>query len=606
MLQARISPLLRRSGLLQAALAVALSGVIASAGEARHAIAMHGDPAYPAGFKHFRYADPDAPKGGRLTQAILGSFDSLNPLIVRGNAFQPMRNYVIESLLARGQDEAFTLYGLIAEGVTIDAERTYVEFHLNPKARFADGRPVTPDDVLFSWRLLRDKGRPNHRTYYAKVTQATKTGERGVRFEFGDGHDRELPLILGLMPVLPRHAIDESKFDETTLEPILGSGPYRVAEVRPGDSVLLKRDPDYWGRDLPINVGHYNFDELRFDFYRDANTWFEAFKRGLYDVRFETDPGRWTTQYNFPAARERGLVREGIESGQPQPLQALVFNTRRALFADRRVREALIELFDFEWANSSLYYGAYRRTASYFEGSELSARGRAASDAERRLLAPFPDAVSRNVMDGTYQPPVSDGSGRDRARLKRALELFAAAGYEPRTGTLYDGNKVPFSFEIMVATKDDERLALAYAGMLRRAGITAKIRFVDAAQYEQRRQNYEFDMMPYTWQQSLSPGNEQAFYFGSDAATVPGTRNYMGATDPAIDAMIDALLAARDRESFQAAVRALDRVLMSGLYVLPLYHLPEQWIARWPSVERPKTLSLYGSPIETWWRGRAP
>lgn len=605
MLQARISPLLRRSGLVQAALAVVLSGVIASAGEARHAIAMHGEPAYPATFKHFRYADPEAPKGGRLTQAILGSFDSLNPLIVRGNAFQPIRNYVIESLLARGYDEAFTLYGLLAEKVETDAERAYVEFHLNPKARFADGKPVTPEDVLFSWRLLREKGRPNHRTYYAKVAQAKKTGERSVRFEFGGDSDRELPLILGLMPVLPRHAIDESKFDETTLEPILGSGPYRVAEVRPGESVLLKRDPDYWGRDLPINLGHYNFDELRFDFYRDANTWFEAFKRGLYDVRFETDPGRWTTQYDFPAARERGLVREGIKSGQPQPLQALVFNTRRALFADRRVREALIELFDFEWANSSLFYGVYRRTASYFEGSELSARGRAASDAERTLLAPFPDAVSRDVMDGSYQPPISDGSGRDRASLKRALELFAAAGYEPRTGTLYDRNKVPFSFEIMVATKDDERLALAYANMLRRAGVAAKIRFVDAAQYEQRRQNYDFDMMPYTWQQSLSPGNEQAFYFGSDAAGVPGTRNYMGAKNPAIDAMIGALLTARNRESFQAAVRALDRVLISGLYVLPLYHLPEQWIARWPSVERPKTLSLYGAPIETWWRGRA-
>jgi len=605
MLQTGISPFFRRSGLAEAVLVVALSGVIASAGEARHAIAMHGDPAYPAGFSSFRYTNPDAPKGGRLTQAILGSFDSLNPLIVRGNAFQPMRNYVIESLLARGYDEPFTLYGLIAEGVATDAERTYVEFHLNPKARFADGKPVTPDDVLFSWQILRDKGRPNHRTYYAKVAQAKKTGERSVRFEFGQGSDRELPLILGLMPVLPRHAVDGNKFDETTLEPMLGSGPYRVAEVRPGESVLLKRDPDYWGRDLPVNRGYYNFDELRFDFFRDANTWFEAFKRGLYDVRFETDPGRWTTQYDFPAARERGLVREGIRSGQPQPFQALVFNTRRDLFADRRVREALIELFDFEWANTNLFHGAYQRTASYFEGSELAARGQPASETERKLLAAFPDAVSSSVMDGTYQPPVSDGSGRDRTRLKRALELFAAAGYELRAGTLYDRGKAPFSFEIMVATKDDERLALAYTSMLRRAGIAAKIRFVDAAQFEQRRLNYEFDMMPYTWQQSLSPGNEQAFYFGSDAASVPGTRNYMGAMNPAIDAMIGALLAARDRESFQTAVRALDRVLISGLYVLPLYHLPEQWIARWPSIERPKTLSLYGSPVETWWRGRA-
>lgn len=606
MLEGRIGRFLRRTGFAHAALAVVLSGVGAGAGEARHAIAMHGEPAYAEGFEHFRYANPDAPKGGRLTQAILGSFDSLNPLIVRGNAFQPMRNYVIESLLARGYDEAFTLYGLIAESVATDAERTWVEFHLNPKARFADGQPVTPEDVLFSWRLLRDKGRPNHRTYYGKVARVEKTGERGVRFEFGGGSDRELPLILGLMPVLPRHAIDESTFDETTLEPLLGSGPYRVAEVRPGESVLLERDPNYWGRDLPVNRGYYNFDELRFDFFRDANTWFEAFKRGLYDVRFETDPGRWATQYDFPAARERGLIREGIKSGQPQPFQALVFNTRRGLFADRRVREALIELFDFEWANASLFHGAYRRTASYFEGSALSARGQPASDAERKLLAPFPDAVSGDVMDGTYQPPVSDGSGRDRARLRRAIELFAAAGYELRAGTLYDRNKSPFSFEIMVATKDDERLALAYVSMLRRAGIAAKTRFVDAAQYEQRRQNYEFDMMPYTWQQSLSPGNEQAFYFGSDAAGVPGTRNYMGARSPAIDTMIDALLSARDRAAFQAAVRALDRVLISGLYVLPLYHLPEQWVARWPAIERPETLSLYGSPIETWWRGRSP
>jgi peptide/nickel transport system substrate-binding protein len=405
------------------------------------------------------------------------------------------------------------------------------------------------------------------------------------------------------MPVLPRHAIDEAKFEETTLEPLLGSGPYRVAEVRPGESVLLKRDPNYWGRDLPVNRGHYNFEEMRVEFFRDGNTWFEAFKRGLYDVRFETDPGRWATQYDFPAARERKLIREELGSGQPKPFQTLVFNTRRDFFADPRVREALIELFDFEWANSNLFYGAYRRTASYFEGSELAARGRPASERERALLARFGDAVRSDVMEGTYQPPVSDGSGRDRARLKRAIELFAVAGYTLRGGTLYTPQKIPFRFEIMVATKDEERLALAYVSMLRRAGVEATIRFVDGAQFERRRQNYDFDVMPYTWQQSLSPGNEQAFYFGSEAADVPGTRNYMGAKNPAIDAMIEALLQAREREEFQAAVRALDRVLMSGMYVLPLFHLPEQWVARWPAIERPREISLYGSPIETWWRG---
>jgi peptide/nickel transport system substrate-binding protein len=573
----------------------------ANAGGPQHGIAMHGEPAYPAGFSHFRYANPDAPKGGRLTQAYVGTFDSLNPLIVRGTAFQYVRNFVIESLLARGFDEPFTLYGLIAERVETDDERTFVTFHLNPLARFSDGKPVTVEDVLFSWQILRDKGRPNHRGYYSKVARAEKVGERAVRFDFGKEPDRELPLILGLMPVLPQHAINPDKFDETTLESPLGSGPYRVSEVRAGDSVVLKRDPAYWGRDLPVNRGHYNFDEMRFDFFRDGNTWFEAFKRGLYDVRFESDPGRWTTQYDFPAAKERALVREDIEIGQPKPFYVFVFNTRRSLLADPRVREALIELFDFEWANANLYYGAYRRTASYFEGSELSARGRPADARERALLAPFMDVVRADVMEGKYQPPVSDASGRDRARLKRALDLFGAAGFTLRNGILVGTNNEPLSFEIMVALKDEERLALAYTRMLRRAGINAKIRFVDSTQFEQRRQNYDFDMMPYTWQQSLSPGNEQAFYFGAQAADVPGTRNYMGAKSAAVDAMIAALLAAREHAEFVSAVRALDRVLMSGFYVLPLFHLPAQWIARWPQVERPKQISLYGSPVETWW-----
>jgi peptide/nickel transport system substrate-binding protein len=593
-------------GRLTAAFLALLVTAAADGGELRHGIAMHGKPVYEPGFSHFRYANPDAPKGGRLTQAFVGTFDSLNPLIVRGNSFQQVRGYVIESLMARSFDEPFSLYGLIAESIETDEERTHVVFHLDPRARFSDGKPVTIDDVLFSWQLLRDKGRPNHRTYYAKVSRAEQIGPHAVRFEFGGERDRELPLILGLMPVLPRHAIDAEKFDETTLAPILGSGPYRVAQVEPGERVLLKRDADYWGRDLPVNRGHYNFEELRIDFYRDSNTWFEAFKRALYDVRFETDPGRWTTQYDFPAAKSGGLIREAIDSSQPKPMQALVFNTRREVFTDLRVREALIELFDFEWINTSLYHGAYERTASYFEGSELSARGRRASERERALLHPVLDFVRTDVMTGKYQPPISDASGRDRARRKRAIGLFTASGYKLRNGVMVDARGEPFSFEIMVATKDEERLALAYQSMLRRAGIAMQIRFVDGAQFERRRQNYEFDMMPYIWQQSLSPGNEQSFYFGSEAADLPGTRNYMGAKNPAVDAMIAALLAAREREPFIDAVRALDRVLMSGFYVLPLYHLPEQWIARWPGVERPAQLSLYGSPIETWWRRRMP
>lgn len=596
--------------LLLAVMAVLSCSAATVRSEPRHALAMHGEPAYAEDFSHFAYANPDAPKGGRLTQGIIGSFDSMNPLIVRGNAFQYVRNFVIESLLARSSDEPFTLYGLIAEKVETDAERTFVTFHINPLARFSDGKPVTPKDVLFSWQLLRDKGRPNHRGYYSKVTKAEQRGERIVYFELGqesDGsYDRELPLILGLMPVLPSHAIDPATFDESTLTPPLGSGPYRVTEVRAGESVTLTRNPDYWGRDLAVNRGHYNFDELRYDFFRDANTWFEAFKRGLYDVRFETDPGRWSDQYDFPAARSGKLIRESIKSGQPKPYSAFVFNTRKAPFSDIRVRAALIELFDFEWVNRSLFHGAYQRTASFYEGSELSARGRTADARERALLKPFADAVRADVMEGKYNPPVSDGSGRDRASLKRAIDLLNAAGFELKSGKMIEKKTgEPFSFEIMVALRDDERLALAYQSMLRRAGIDLRVRYIDGAQFERRRQNYEFDMMPYTWQQSLSPGNEQAFYFGSQAADVPGTRNYMGAKNPAVDALITALLTARERQDFVAAVRALDRVLMSGLYAIPLFHLPEQWIARWPAVQRPATTSLYGTVVETWWRSGA-
>jgi len=571
--------------------------------EPQHAIAMHGDPLYPAGFDHFLYTNPDAPKGGRLTLGLLGTFDSLNPLIVRGTSVPQVRTYVVESLLARGRDEPFTLYGLLAEKVETDDARSFVTFYLDPRAHFADGTPVTADDVLFSWKLLRDKGRPNLRYYYGKVAHAEKAGDRAVRFDFANTDNRELPLILGLMPVLPAHAIDAEHFEDTGLKPLPGSGPYRIVEVKVGESLTLKRDPDYWGRDLAVNRGLYNFDELKIDFYRDANTWFEAFKRQLYDVRIETDPGRWTTQYNFPAAGALGLVRESATSAEPRPMFALVFNTRRAIFSDPRVRAAIVQLFDFEWVNAKLYYGAYRRTASYFEASELSARGRPADERERALLAPFPGAVTPDVLEGRYQPPVSDGSGRDRERLKRALELFAEAGWELNNGVLVSrARKEPMRFEIMVSGRDEERLALAFSDMLKRAGIAASVRFVDGTQYERRRQSYDFDMMPYTWEQSLSPGNEQSFYFGSASADIPGTRNYMGVKSPAIDAMIAAIIAAHAREDLVAAVRALDRLLMSGTYVVPLYHLPDIWIARWPWIGRPATPPLTGPAIESWWR----
>jgi peptide/nickel transport system substrate-binding protein len=567
------------------------------------AIAMHGAPALPAGFTHMPYANPDAPKRGRLVWGLLGTFDSLNPLIVRGLAIQQIRGFVVESLMARGNDEAFTLYGLLAKTVETDDARSYVTFHLDPRARFADGKPVRAEDVLFSWELLRDKGRPNHRQYYSKVEKAEAPDPLTVRFDFGGASDRELPLILGLMPVLPRHAVDPATFEETTMTGPLGSGPYRVSAVKPGSSVTLTRNPDYWGRDLPINRGLWNFDEIRLDFYRESNGQFEAFKRGLYDFRVENEPLRWHEGYDFPAARSGELIRDTIKTGMPQPSEFLVFNTRRPVFSDIRVRQALTLLFDFEWINRNYFFGLYARAAGFFAGSELSAYGRAADERERELLKPFAANIPPDILDGSYRLPVTDGSGRDRTTLRSALTLLSAAGYDLDGAVLrHRSTRSPLTFEILVTTRDQERIALAYQRDLKRAGIEASVRAVDPVQFDQRRLGYEFDMLQNRWDQSLSPGNEQSFYWGSQVADIPGTRNYMGAKDPAIDAMIAALLEARDHAPFVSAVRALDRALISGFYAIPLFNVQEQWIARWNRIEQPAVTALTGYLPETWWQ----
>ena len=585
-----------------ATMAFAAGWATASQPGPSYGIAMHGAPVLPANFTHMPYANPDAPKGGRLIGGITGTFDSLNPLIVRGIAVQQVRGYVIESLLTRGQDEPFTLYGLLAESIETDDERSFVTFRINSQARFSDGKPVAADDVLFSWQLLRDKGRPNHRLFYAKVTKAEAQDQRTVRFDFGGVPDRELPLILGLMPVLPKHAVDPATFEDTSLTPPIGSGPYTITNVRAGASVTMTRDPNYWGRDLPVNRGLWNFDEVRLDYYREANGQFEAFKRGLYDFRIETEPLRWHEGYNFPAAQRGEVIRDEITTGLPKPADYLVFNTRRPLFGDIRVREALSLLFDFEWINRNYFFGLYGRNGGYFPGSELSAYGRAPDETERRLLRPFAASTRADIVDGTWRLPVSDSSGRDRETLRRALALLSEAGYQ-LDGTVMRNKttRVPLTFEILATTRDHERIALAFARDLKRAGIEATIRAVDAVQFDQRRLSYDFDMIQNRWDQSLSPGNEQLFYWGSEAADLTGTRNYMGARDKAVDALVTAMLQARDRPPFVSAVRALDRVLMSGFYAIPLYNAERQWLARWNRIERPKADALSGILPETWW-----
>jgi peptide/nickel transport system substrate-binding protein len=405
------------------------------------------------------------------------------------------------------------------------------------------------------------------------------------------------------MPVLPKHAIDAATFENTTLAKPIGSGPYVVSAVDTGKSVTFKRDPNYWGRDLPINRGLWNFDELRFDFYRDENAYFEAFKAGLYDVRSESDPARWQTNYDFPAVRDGRVIKETFTNGLPKFSSDYVFNTRRAVFADTRVRQAIALLFDFEWINRDFFFNLYRRSASFFDDSELSAFRRPADARERALLAPFPDAVRADVLDGTWSPPVSDGSGRDRNLLRQAVALFADAGYELKGTVLRNRtNGKPLAFEIMVTNRVDERLALAFAAGLARAGIAAQVRLVDTVQYQQRLSTFDFDMIEYRWEQSLSPGNEQTFYWGSAAADQDGTRNYMGVKSTAVDSMIAALLRARERTDFVAAVRALDRVLISGAYVVPLFYLPQQWVARRAAINHPARTSLFGFLPDSWWR----
>ncbi|MFA5951084.1 MAG: extracellular solute-binding protein [Hyphomicrobium sp.] len=568
------------------------------------AIAMHGTPALPHDFAVFPYVNPDAPKGGRVTIGSLGSFDSLNPLIVRGEPVQGMREFVFESLMTRSQDEPFTLYGLLAETIDVPDDRSQVTFNLNPLARFSDGAPVTADDVLFSFEVLRDKGRPNYRTYYKKVAKTERLSDHSVRFVLA-GADRELPLILGLMPILPKHLFSAETFEQTSLKPPVGSGPYRVGRIDPGRSITYERDPGYWARDLPVSRGRFNFDQIRFEYYRDSSTLFEAFKSGAIDVRNEDDPAQWAQGYTFPAATDGRVVKADLPVGLPAGMTGLVFNTRRAVFADPRVRAALIELFNFEWVNKSLYNGLYKRTQSYFERSILSSASEPAGERERALLAPFPDSVKAAILSGTYRMPESDGTGHNRNNARKASALLASAGYALVNGRLLKtATGQPLEFEILASTSSQERLLASFTSDLARLGIAARIRMVDSAQYQARLKDYDYDMMQFTWPASLSPGNEQLFRWSSKVGKEPGSYNYAGVENPAADAMIAAILSADGQDEFVATVHALDRVLLSGDYVIPLFHAPAQWLAYWSHLARPEKTPLFGFNIDTWWSKR--
>ena len=564
---------------------------------------MHGPLKHPPGFKQLPYVNADAPKRGRLALGVLGTFDSLNPFIIRGVAPSGLREYVFESLMTRSGDEPFSLYGLIAEAVEMPPDRAWITFHLRREARFADGHPISPEDVLFSHAVLRDKGWPYHRSHYGKVAKAEKVGERSVRFTFEAAGDREVPLLIGLMPILPSHRITAETFERTTLEPPLGSGPYTVGRVDTGRSIAYRRNPDWWARDLPINRGRFNFEEIRIEFFRDAATMFEAFKTGETDLRLEDDPGRWVEGYTFAAASDGRVVKRTLETQLPSGMSALVFNTRRPTFQDQRVRRAFILMFDAEWMNRNLFNGLFKRTQSYFERSYLSSHGRPADARERALLAPFSALVKPEVMAGTNKLPVTDASGNDRANLRAAHKLLTEAGYEIKGGRMTKGG-TRLDIEFLAQTRAQERLLLSYARTLDRLGIELKVRQVDSAQYSARLKSFDFDMVQWTWTASLSPGNEQINRWSSKAAGIEGSLNLAGVKNPAADAMIDALLQTDAEEDFTAAVRAFDRVLISGDYAIPLFHLPKVWVAHWSHLKFPPTLPLAGFDADTWWSER--
>ncbi|WP_137113824.1 extracellular solute-binding protein [Mesorhizobium sp. GR13] len=590
---------------LMTALALFFAPIVQAFAAPSHAIAMHGQPALPADFTHLPYANPDAPKGGKISYAWPGTFDSVNPFIVQGSAARGtidtvFGDLVFDRLMVQSADEPFTMYPLLAKSIETDDARSFAEFTLDERAKFSDGQPVTADDVIFSFELLRDKGYPRYAVSADKVAKVEKVGAQGVRFTF-KAPDRELPLILARLHVLPKHLIDPATFDKSTLKPMVGSGPYTMAEIRPGDSITFKRNPDYWAKDLPSKRGFDNYDEIKLTYYRDENAMFEAFRKGLVDVFLEENSGRWKNEYDFPAATRGDVLKETFETRLPSGMYGIVMNTRRPIFADRALRAGLTELFDFEWVNRNLLSAAYRRTTSFFDNSELSSHGIPASEAERALLAPFPDAVTPDIMEHGWTPPASDGSGRDRKFLRVGFDTLTAAGYTLKDGRLVAPDGHPVSFEIMLKGKEGEQLAVSWQQTLAKLGIELVIRSVDASQFQQRQINYDYDAFLFNYAGSLSPGVEQVGRWGSETRDKPGTFNFAGVANPAVDAMISAMLQAVTREDFVTAVRAYDRVLLSGAYVIPLYFRPERWVAHWKRIDHPGVTPIQGPQLPTWW-----
>jgi len=566
-----------------------------------YSLSLLGQPKYPADFKHFDYVNPDAPKGGELRRAAIGSFDSFNPFIVKG---QPAAGIgaIFESLLTPSSDEADASYGLLAQSIELPDDHSWVTYNLRPEARFQDGTPVTAEDVVFSFDMLTTKGDPQWGLYWADVAKAEAVGLLKVKFTFKTSANRELPVILGQLPVLAKHDWQGKAFDQTTLTPPLGSGPYKVDSFEVGRYVTYRLDPKYWGAKLPVKVGTDNFGLVRYDYYKDPNVALIAFLAGAYDFTIESSAKSWATQYDVPAVKDGRLKKETIYYERPAGMQCFVFNLRKPMFQDVRVREALGYAFDFEWSNKNLFYGQYKRTKSFFENSELASSG-LPSPEELKILEPYRGKIPEEVFTKEFTPPTTDGSGNNRANLRQASALLEQAGWIVKDGIRVDkATGRPFKFEILLDNPLFERIAAPFSQSLKRLGIEATVRTTsDSAQYVRRTQNFDFDMVVGGFGESLSPGNEQRWFWGSAAADQTGSPNLAGIKNPVIDALIEQVISAPDRQQLIYRTRALDRVLLWNYYVIPHFYMGADRVAYWDIFGRPPTRPKYALGFDTWW-----
>ncbi|QVI72036.1 MULTISPECIES: extracellular solute-binding protein [Pseudomonas syringae group] len=582
------------AGLLLASLACTVQAA------PQHGVTLYDEaPKYPADFKHFDYVNPDAPKGGTLRQAGFGGFDSLNPFINKGVPADDI-GLIYDTLARSSLDEPFTEYGLVAGKIEKSPDNSWVRFYLRPEARFHDGHPIRADDVEFSFKTLMEHGSPMYKGYYADVDQVIVEDPLRVLFKFKHKGSRELPLILGQLPVLPKHFWADRDFSKGNLDFPLGSGPYKVADVKAGRSVSYERVKDYWAKDLPINKGFYNFDVLTTDYYRDNTVALEAGKAGQFDYWIETSAKNWATAYDTPAVRDGRLIKEELPNGNPTGMQGFVFNLRKPVFQDVRVREALTLLLDFEWTNKQLFNGSYSRTKSYFDNSEMAASGLPSAE-ELKLLEPLRGKIPDRVFSEPFTLPVTDGSGMIRPQQRRAFQLLQEAGWKIVDDKMVDAQGNPVKIEFLMAQTEFERILLPYKRNLSDLGIELVIRRADVSQYINRLRSRDYDMIVTGYPQSSSPGNEQRVYFDSSSADNPGSRNFMGLKDPAVDSLVNGLINADSRQSLITHTKALDRVLLWGFYVVPNWHIKTWRVAYWNHLDHPKAKALSDIGLMTWW-----